>query len=111
MNRDQSIIASICYFSVFFMPFIVPIVAYFVVDQKETKRHSLRALWSHVLPVAACVLLVFGSIPFLLASQASDSLIPVFTVLILSFLVAIGFLISVIWNIIQGIKVLQSIKS
>lgn len=60
MNRDQSIIASICYFSVFFMPFIVPIVAYFVVDQKETKRHSLRALWSHVLPVAACVLLVLS---------------------------------------------------
>lgn len=110
MNRDQSIIASICYFSVFFMPFIVPIVAYFVVDQKETKRHSARALWSHVLPVAACVF-GFGAIPFLLTTQASDSLVPVFTVLILSFLVAIGFLISVIWNIIQGIKVLQSIKS
>ncbi|MDG3045224.1 hypothetical protein OE903_20205 [Bacillus sp. B6(2022)] len=46
-----------------------------------------------------------------MTTQASDSLIPVFTVLILSFLVAIGFLISVIWNIIQGIKVLQSIKS
>ena len=84
MNRDQSIIASICYFSVFFMPFIVPIVAYFVVDQKETKRHSLRALWSHVLPVAACVLLVL-SYPLLLTTQASDSLVPVFTVLILSF--------------------------
>jgi len=53
------------------MPFIVPIVAYFVVDQKEPKRHALRALWSHVLPVAACVLLVFGSIPFLLSTQAS----------------------------------------
>ncbi|PCK19868.1 hypothetical protein CEY02_16135 [Bacillus pumilus] len=111
MNRDQSIIASICYFSVFFMPFIVPIVAYFVVDQKETKRHAKRALWSHLLPVAACCILIFGAIPFLLATQASDSLIPVMTVLILSFLVAISFLISVIWNIIQGIKVLQSIKS
>ncbi|UYO35275.1 hypothetical protein NF868_14685 [Bacillus zhangzhouensis] len=111
MNRDQSIIASICYFSVLFMPFIVPVVAFFVVDQKETKRHAVRALWSHLLPVAACILLVFGSIPFLLATQAGDSLIPVMTVFILSFLVAVGFLISVIWNIIQGIKVLQSIKS
>lgn len=63
MNRDQSIIASICYFSVFFMPFIVPIVAYFVVDQKETKRHSARALWSHVLPVAKVCAAGFWSYP------------------------------------------------
>ncbi|AOZ89184.1 hypothetical protein BK049_11105 [Bacillus xiamenensis] len=111
MNRDQSIIASICYFSVFFMPFIVPIVAYFVVDQKETKRHAVRALWSHLLPIAACCILIFGSIPFLLATQSTDSVIPVMTVFILTFIIAISFLISVIWNIIQGIKVLQTIKS
>ncbi|MFJ5964463.1 MULTISPECIES: hypothetical protein [unclassified Bacillus (in: firmicutes)] len=111
MNRDQSIIASICYFSVFFMPFIVPIVAYFVVDQQETKRHAKRAFWSHLLPVAACCILIFGAIPFLLVTQANDSLIPVMTVFILSIVIAISFLISVIWNIIQGIKVLQSIQS
>ncbi|MFS0655202.1 hypothetical protein [Bacillus sp. 179-C3.3 HS] len=108
MNRDQSIIASICYFSVFFMPFIVPIVSYFVVDQQETKRHAKRAFWSHLLPVAAFFILIFGAVPLLIITQ---SLIPVMIVFILSFLVAIGFLISVIWNIVQGIKVLQSMKS
>lgn len=50
MNRNQAIIASLCYFSVFIAPIIVPIVAYFVVNEKETKRHAIRSLISHIVP-------------------------------------------------------------
>src|SRR5699024_8196626 len=37
-----------CYFSVFFAPFLFPIVVYFVVGL-EVKRHAKKALWSHFI--------------------------------------------------------------
>ncbi len=57
MNRNQAIIASLCYFSVFIAPIIVPIVAYFVVNEKETKRHAIRSLISHIVPFVGWLVL------------------------------------------------------
>ncbi|MGE6630180.1 hypothetical protein [Bacillus sp. NPDC077027] len=109
MNRDQAIIASICYFSVFFMPFLLPIVAYFIVDQPETKRHARRAFLSHLLPFVAMLILIVMTIILGVTVQTTDlSILSVMTIGVSSILVLISFLIVTIWNIIQGIKVLQS---
>lgn len=66
MNRNQAIIASLCYFSVFIAPVIVPIVAYFVVDEKETKRHAIRSLLSHIVPFAGWLVLFIAFLAGLL---------------------------------------------
>ncbi|KAF1680637.1 hypothetical protein [Bacillus sp. SKDU12] len=106
MNRNQSIIASLCYFSVFIAPIIVPIVAYFVVDEKETKRHAIRSLISHIVPVAGWLVLFIAFLGVAIAID-SDSVLPVFVMIGgagIYFLVVIGIMI---WNVIQGIKVLR----
>lgn len=106
MNRNQAIIASLCYFSVFIAPVIVPIVAYFVVDEKETKRHAIRSLLSHIVPFAGwlvCYRFFGGAIAI-----DGESVLPVFVMIggvIVYFLVVLGI---IIWNVIQGIKVLRA---
>ncbi|WP_432339210.1 hypothetical protein [Bacillus tequilensis] len=106
MNRNQSIIASLCYFSVFIAPIIVPIVVYFVVDEKETKRHAIRSLISHIIPFVGWLFLFIAFLGGAIAIDA-DSLLPVFVIFggaIIYFLVVISI---IIWNVIQGIKVLR----
>ncbi|CAN2248274.1 hypothetical protein [Bacillus vallismortis] len=107
MNRNQAIIASLCYFSVFIAPIIVPIVAYFVVDEKETKRHAIRSLISHIVPFAGWLVLFIAFLGGAIAIDG-DSLLPVFVMIggaVIYFLVVIGIMV---WNVIQGIKVLRA---
>ncbi|MBY4602530.1 MULTISPECIES: hypothetical protein [Bacillus] len=107
MNRNQAIIASLCYFSVFIAPIIVPIVAYFVVDDKETKRHAIRSLVSHIVPFAGWLVLFISFLGGAIVIDG-DSLLPVFVIIggaVIYFLVVIGIMI---WNVIQGIKVLRT---
>jgi len=107
LNRNQAIIASLCYFSVFIAPVIVPIVAYFVVDEKETKHHAIRSLLSHIVPFAGWLVLFIAFLGGAIAIDG-DSVMPVFVMIggaIVYFLVVIGIMI---WNVIQGIKVLRA---
>nr|WGD62420.1 hypothetical protein P5648_18605 [Bacillus subtilis]WGD75596.1 hypothetical protein P5631_19250 [Bacillus subtilis]WGD87879.1 hypothetical protein P5656_18990 [Bacillus subtilis] len=107
MNRNQAIIASLCYFSVFIAPIIVPIVAYFVVNEKETKRHAIRSLISHIVPFVGWLFLFIALLGGAVAIDG-DSLLPVFVIIggaVIYFLVVIGI---IIWNVIQGIKVLRA---
>jgi len=101
MERStQKLISSICYFSIFFAGFILPLVVYLVVDNKEVKRHAKLAFLSHLVPlisVPICIVIaVFGMmnemIVFLIASALFTG--------ILNFAV-------IIWNIVKGIKVLK----
>ncbi|MCC9022334.1 hypothetical protein [Bacillus nakamurai] len=106
MNRNQALISSICYFSVFIAPLIVPIVAYFVVDEKETKRHAIRAFVSHIIPFAGGLIVIAGVVGGAITAQ-EESLLPIFVMItgaIIYFLIVIGM---VIWNVVQGIKVLR----
>ncbi|MEC1750713.1 hypothetical protein [Bacillus mojavensis] len=107
MNRNHAIIASLCYFSVFIAPVIVPIVAYFVVDEKETKRHAVRSLISHIVPFVGWLILFIAFLGGAIAIDG-ESVLPVFVMIggvIVYFLVVLGI---IIWNVIQGIKVLRA---
>lgn len=107
MNRNQAIIASLCYFSVFIAPIIVPIVAYFVVNEKETKRHAIRSLISHIVPFVGWLFLFIALLGGAVAIDG-DSLLPVFVIIggaVIYFLVVIGI---IIWNVIQGIKIMRA---
>ena len=93
--KDYKIFASLSYFSIFFAGFIFPIAVYFIVQDEEVKAHAKRALISHIIPFLS---FIFGVMAIFSGSISS----------------AIGFVIIfivlnigiVIWNIIQGIKVL-----
>ena len=61
MTRNNALISSICYFSVF-APLILPIAAYFITDDQETKKHAMRSLISHIIPFISVVILAAGAI-------------------------------------------------
>jgi hypothetical protein len=101
MERStQKLISSICYFSIFFAGFILPLVVYLVIDNQEVKRHAKLAFLSHLVPlisVPICIVfVVLGIMNEMIVTLIAAAL----------FIVVLNFAI-VIWNIVKGIKVLK----
>ena len=106
--ENQKILAAFSYLSIFFAPFIVPLIVDFVTKDSDVKKHSIRALVSHLVPF------VFGILFFIVFVFSTFSLDPTSsnnTVMIIWFVsFAIYALVSlgiVIWNIIQAVRVIR----
>ncbi|WP_100333237.1 DUF4870 domain-containing protein [Bacillus alkalisoli] len=97
MCNNDKVIASLCYFSVFFAPFLLPIVVYFIVDNREVKSHALASLWSHILPMLVIPIFILGAIVF-------DAILIIIISFIISGLVTI---IVIVWNVVKGIQLLR----
>lgn len=111
---NNKLLSALCYFSIFFSPLLLPAIVYFITDDHEVKGHAKSSLISHLAPV---VLLIAGFILFSLSMFSYDSrlqtmltgqfdfwgLAPILFMLIYGLL----FLIIVIWNLYQGVKVLK----
>ncbi|MFD2209756.1 DUF4870 domain-containing protein [Virgibacillus halophilus] len=101
MDTEYKVLSSLCYFSIFFAPFLLPLIVYFVISDTEVRRHAKRALLSHILPF----ILIF--VVIILALAMFDSNIA-FAVIISGFVLSgIVYFVFFIWNIVQGIKVFQ----
>ncbi|MBM6619031.1 DUF4870 domain-containing protein [Bacillus suaedaesalsae] len=103
MKSDTNkLISALCYFSVFFAGFILPIAVYFIVDDLEVKRHAKHAFISHLIPLVTIPIFVFGG----LLSGIGDGMS---IVIILGFIVTfIVNIIVAIWNVVKGIQVLRT---
>ncbi|WP_270180095.1 DUF4870 domain-containing protein [Alkalihalobacillus sp. CinArs1] len=93
----EKVMSSLCYFSVFFAPFLFPIIVFFVMKDEEVTYHAKRAVLSHLLPFASVIIVfiaIFG--------------LDIGVVVFLGFIV-FGLLnvIVFIWNIVKGIQVLR----
>lgn len=100
MNQSK-IFSSLCYFSLFFAPILVPIIMYYVVDDSIVKKHAKSSMLSHLI-----LLVLFIAMMLVAIFVAFEHSISIFW-----FLISIGayFVISiivVIWNVIKGIKIL-----
>lgn len=106
--ENQKILSAFSYLSIFFAPFFVPLIVYFVSKDADIKRHSIRALVSHLIPFVFGILffIVFVFSTFSLDPTSSNS-----TVMIVWFIsFAIYGIVSlgiVIWNIIQAVRVIR----
>ena len=108
-------LSSLCYFSILFAPFLLPIIIYFVSVDQEVKYHAKRSLLSHLIPVGLLIIaFIVFAIGMLSAStvtfDGSNSGFGILaTGLPFLFMIVYGIvsLIVLIWNIIQGVKVLQ----
>ena len=100
-------LSALNYFSVFFAPFIVPIIIYFVSSDPEVKRHSIRALLSHMIPfILGIILVITLFIVGVFSMQANgDKTFVTWVLLTLGY--GLLYLAIVIWNVVQGIKVLR----
>lgn len=115
---NQRILSALCYFSILFAPFLLPLIVYFVSPTAEVKYHAKRSLLSHLIPVVlgivGFIVLVIGSIAVFSTTvdgtaEPSTSFNFLTAGLPFLFIAVYGilYLIVLIWNIIQGIKVLQ----
>lgn len=100
-------LSALNYFSVFFAPFIVPIIIYFISPDPEVKRHSIRALLSHVIPfILGIILVVTLFIVGVFSAQVDgEKILATWVLLVLGY--GLLYLAIVIWNVVQGIKVLR----
>ena len=95
------VLAAICYFSIIFAPFLVPIIIYFASGDSFVKQHAKSSLLSHIIPALFIPIVIIAAI--IDFSQTED--VPVF--LLLSFvLFGIASLVIFIWNLVRGIKLL-----
>lgn len=114
--KNNKLLAALCYFSVFFAPLLLPVIIYFITDDREIKFHAKRSLVSHLIPTVILIagFVIFSFSMFSLTSRLSGmpsenfgfgfwQLAPILFTLIYGLL----FIIIVIWNIIQGVKVLK----
>lgn len=109
--ENQKILSAFSYLSIFFAPFIVPLIVYFVSKDSEVKRHSIRALMSHLIPVVIgivfFIIFVFSTLSFSVYDpNAGDQtfLIIWFAGFAIYLLVSLGI---VIWNIVQAVRVIR----
>lgn len=103
MDNTNKLLSALSYFSVIFLQGLFPLIVFFASEDEDVKRHAKRAFISHIVPLVTAPFIIWAVI---LAVTGHDSTVPF--VIIPSFIVCfILGLIVIIWNIIQGIKVLR----
>ena len=106
MTTTNRLLAALCYFSFFFLGFIFPAVIYFVAgDDFELKGHAKRALISHLFPVVMGIIVFFAFLTQLALSSEITAL--PYTAILAMFLLGLISFIVMIWNVIQGIKLVK----
>ncbi|MEK5216920.1 DUF4870 domain-containing protein [Psychrobacillus sp. FSL H8-0487] len=108
---NPRILSALSYFSVLFAPFLLPIIVYFVSQDPEVKYHAKKSLISHIIPVVLLVILfisIFSSfMPFTTGYNEQPTLWMAVGPLILIGIYMLVYVIVMVWNIVQGIKVLR----
>ena len=111
---SNNTLSSLCYFSIFFSPLLLPVIIYLVTDDSEVKFHAKRSFISHIIPIA---LLILGFILFSLSMFSVEnrmfemmnagfnfwSASPIFFMLLYGLVTLIIF----VWNIVQGVKLIK----
>jgi hypothetical protein len=101
--ENKKIISSLCYFSVLFVGGIFPLVVYFASDEQEVKVHAKRAFFSHIVPLITIPIAILAAY-FGITGNGSAIL---FFIIPAVLICALLTFIVLIWNIIQGIRVLN----
>ena len=114
---NNRVLSALCYFSIFFAGFILPLIVYFAANDQEVKRHAKRAFISHLLLLIPTIIGVILFIALIAASpfsyemsmmdESSSSAFLVIAWLVFIIVEVVLSLGVVIWNIIQGVKVLR----
>lgn len=107
--NDHRLLSALSYFSIFFAPFLLPLIIFFASSNELVKKHTKRAMLSHIIPVVAgiIVFIIFIIITNVrsLDNVSGDSIF--FIWIIVMIIYAIVSLGITIWNVVQGIRVLQ----
>ncbi|AQR76808.1 DUF4870 domain-containing protein [Paenibacillus larvae] len=100
--KENNVLSSLCYFSIFFAPFLFPIVVYFLANGK-VKYHAKSALWNHLIPYIA---ILIGAVASGVIGVKGGTETGMGGLVIIAIVIAIA-IYCFIWNIVKGIKVLK----
>src|SRR5690625_39667 len=102
---NRRLLSSLNYFSIFFAPFLFPFITIFV-GEKDIKEHGKRAFLSHSIPVILYFIMmsVFSLSSYFTEKNQPNSILVICGVTTL----AIISVSVVIWNVIQGVKVIKT---
>ena len=118
---NRRVLSALSYFSVLFAPFLLPLIVYFISPDTEVKYHAKRSFISHLIPVAlgiiGFIVLMFSSfsmyntMDYSIAPNATSSFDFMAAGVPILFMLLYGVLsiVVLIWNIVQGIKVIQKV--
>ncbi|MGF9700815.1 MULTISPECIES: DUF4870 domain-containing protein [Paenibacillus] len=93
----RQLLSALSYFSIFFAPFLFPIIVWIVARDAYIEGHAKRALFSHVFPFLAAIPMFY----FFITAQSLGSAIG----FVILFFVIYG--LSFIYNVVKGIQVLR----
>ncbi|MDT3766117.1 DUF4870 domain-containing protein [Priestia filamentosa] len=99
--KGNNILSSLCYFSIFFAPFLFPLIVYFMAS-KEVKVHAKKSLCLHLFPYIILVVGLAGT--GLRGISGWDQIGIGFAVTYVAFII-IGVYFF-FWNIVKGVKIL-----
>ena len=109
--ENKKLLSAFSYLSIFFAPFIVPLAIYFISKDHEVKRHSIRAILSHLIPLAFgllfFIIFIFSTVSFSMSNPNESN--PSFLIFwmvgfVIYLIVSLGIFI---WNVIQAIRILR----
>ncbi|MDI7742614.1 DUF4870 domain-containing protein [Lysinibacillus fusiformis] len=104
---NNKILSALCYVSLLFAPFILPIIVYFVIKDKEVKHHAKRAFISHSIPAALSILMaILGFIGMFSINYENMNGF----VMLMFILMGVYFVITlviIIWNLVQAYRVFR----
>lgn len=99
--QDNRILSAISYLSIFFAPFIVPVIVYIVTKDSTVKYHSKKALLSHLVPVLSFIVMFIA----LITTGYSNNEQLFFGTFII--FIAITFVLNIaiiIYNVVKAVK-------
>ncbi|QCR33786.1 DUF4870 domain-containing protein [Lysinibacillus sp. SGAir0095] len=107
MENNNKILSAICYVSLLFAPFLLPIIVYFVIKDKEVKYHAKRAMLSHSIPTVLSILLVILGLIGVFSMNYDNMngyIMKMFILMGIYFAITIGV---IIWNLVQAYRVFR----
>ena len=114
---NRRVLSALSYFSVLFAPFLLPLIVYFITPDTEVKYHAKRSFLSHLIPVALGIIgfivfmissaAMYTTMDYSMSSTSSFDFMSAGIPILFMLLYAILSIAVLIWNIVQGIKVMQ----
>ncbi|AXF54734.1 helix-turn-helix domain-containing protein [Salicibibacter kimchii] len=105
---NRGLLSSLNYFSLFFAPFVFPIIT-IIAGTAEIKKHGKRALISQLIPVPVYtfMILFFHLTTYLGIPEEGTAIFEISGTIF----VILTLLCVAIWNVVQGVKLLRRQKN
>lgn len=111
---NKKVLSALCYFSVFIFPLLIPFVIYLTSEDREVKAHATRSFVSHIIPMILLVIgLVFFSFSMFTAQRRMTAIMQQqvdfwsFAPFLFTVIYSLLFLVVIVWNVFQGVRVLR----